>query len=246
MRFRSVNPVIGRMEKSTGYVSEYSATYKGVIMKSGLLLLIMFVMGSFSMFSLLETGTITGGIFAMIGAPILAFICLIVAMRKPDLAPIFAIAYAMLQGTFLGVISGMYTLMVGDAIVGTALLATGGVFMAMLFLYRSGVIRVTSMFRKVMFTALLGLVFTSLIMVALFFLNAFTPNMMGLYTVIVVISVIVASLYLIIDFDNITNLVEAGADRQYEWVFSLGLMVTVVWLYVELLRLLFIIAASRK
>ncbi len=246
MRFRSVNPVLKRMSDNTGYVNEYAATYKGVITKTALLLLIMIVMGSLSMFTMVETGQITGGIFVLIGAPILAFISLMIAMRKPDLAPIFSLAYAMLQGTFLGVISGIYTVMVGDEIVGTALLATGGVFVSMLLLYRSGVVRVTNTFRKVMYTALLGLLFSSIVMIGLMLFGAFSPNMMGLYTVIVVVSVIVASLYLIIDFDNITNMVEAGADRQLEWVFSLGLMVTVVWLYVELLRLLFIISSSRK
>ena len=66
------------------------------------------------------------------------------------------------------------------------------------------------------------------------------------YVAIVLVSVVISSLYLLIDFDNVTRYVEAGAPKNMEWSLSLGLVVTIVWIYIELLRFLAIIANRRK
>jgi len=244
--FRSANPMLSRIEKDA-YVSSHAATYKGVILKSTLLMAVTILAGAFSMFTLLETGNINGGIVMLIASPIIAFISAMVALSKPSLAPFFSFIYAMFQGTFIGAISGIYTIEFGDGIVGTALIATAGVFFAMLFLYRSGIIKVTDRFRKIMFTALLGIFLSS---ITLFFISIFSgglsSGMFGFYALIVVVSTIVASLYLIIDFDRVNQVVSSGADKSYEWTLSLSLLITVVWLYVELLRLIAIIMSSRR
>ncbi|MFW5913969.1 MAG: Bax inhibitor-1/YccA family membrane protein, partial [Bacillota bacterium] len=135
-----------------------------------------------------------------------------------------------------------YTLAYGDMIVPTALVSTGGVFAAMLLLYKSGVITVGPMFRRVLFTMLLGIVFTYLFLFIAGFFGFFETALgMDIYLLIVIVSAAVASLFLLIDFDNIKQLVDAGADKQYEWILSLSLVVTVVWLYIELLKLLAIL-----
>lgn len=243
MRLRSMNPVLSRhrrehMHEST-HAGELTATYAGVISKSALLLALMFIFGGFAMYRLVTYGEIPS-FGLIIAAPIIGLICVIVAMMKPTSAFIFAPLYAIAQGTFLGVISGVYEVIFGDNIVAIALMSTFSVFTVFLILYASGLIRVSEMFRRVLYTALIGLFFTSFVLlIASLFFN-FTISI-GIIFGIVLISVIVASLFLIIDFNNIELTVQAGAPKYYEWVLSLGLLVTLVWLYIELLRLIAIL-----
>ncbi len=247
MRYRTTNPVMRHMQKEASIATSNTATYAGVVSKTSLMLLIMLVVGTFTAGALIQQGEVFGGMPLLIGAPIVAIICVFIAMSKPDLAPLFSIIYALMQGAFLGVISGIYTLVFGDHIVTTALLATGGVFAAMLFLYRSGIIRVGSTFRKIMMSILFGLLLANLFLfVASIFGADIYGNMFGFYVLVVVIGVVAASIFLLLDFDNITQLVEAGADKKYEWSLGLSLVVTIVWLFVEMLRLLAIIAMSRR
>lgn len=245
--FRSTNPMMGRMTpNATGGTSDYPATLGTFSVKLIVLTGVLISFAAFSFFNLVNTGNFTGGIVMLIATPIVAFISVIVAMRNPSLAPYFAFIYAMTQGIFMGAISGMYELSFGDGIVSTALMATIGVFFAMGFLYTSGLVKVTSRFRRVMFTLLLGLVFSSLILLILSLLGALGGLSLGFLLIISAVSSVVAALYLLIDFDNIATLIASGADRQYEWVFALSLMVTLVWLYIELLRLIAILSRRRN
>lgn len=244
--FRSRNPLMSRMPHGAVSTSGAQASYGTFLFKLTLLAGVMVLAGAFAMGTILESESIPGGIVLLIAAPIIAFISVIVAMRSVRLAPYFGFLYAAMQGLFLGTISGIYELIAGDGIVVTALLGTAGVFVAMLILFRSGIIRVTDMFRRVMFMALLGIIFSSLFLFVLSLLGLFGEMAFGFYFVIVIISVIVASLYLVIDFDNIQTLIDSGADQRYEWMYALSLLVTVVWLYVELLRLLLILSQRRR
>lgn len=245
--FRSTNPVMRSMNQTPMVSSsDYPASLASFTVKMLLLTLTMFSFAGFSFFTLVNTGQITGGIGLLIGAPILAFISVIVAMRNPGLAPYFAFIYAMTQGIFMGVISGIYEVSFGDGIVSTALLATLGVFFAMSLLYASGLVRVTNRFRRIMTMLLISLVFTSLILVILSVTGLIAGLGLGVLLLISGVSTVVASLYLLIDFDNIARLITSGADKQYEWVFALSLMVTLVWLYIELLRLIALLSRRRN
>ncbi len=247
MRFRTTNPVMRNMQSNASVASSNAATYTGVVFKSTLLLLIMLLIGSFTASLLIESGQIYGGIGLLIGAPIIAMISVFIAMYKPNVAPFFAFVYAVMQGGFLGVIAGIYTIQFGDHIVSTAILATAGVFFAMLFLYRSGIIRVGPTFRRIMFSLLFGLILANLFIFVMSLFGAdIYGSMFGLYFAVVVLGVVLASIFLLIDFDNITQMVEANVDKRYEWMLSLSLIITIVWLFVEILRLLAIIASSRR
>lgn len=248
MRYRSANPVFRKMrQESTAYASTEQASYSGVVLKSGYLLFIMLLVGMYMYSQLMNQATLppyTLGLF--IAAPLIAIISIIIGMRSLRLAWFFSTIYALSQGLMLGLISGIYEISFGDGIVATAMMATVGVFMAMLVLYSSGLFRVTDALRKVLFAALLGLLFSSLFLIIFSLIGVFNyGQMMGFIFVIVLISVIVASLYLMVDFDNIKIMVESGADKRTEWILSLGLLVTLVWLYVELLRLIAILRSRR-
>ena len=245
MRFRSSNPVISHVSKRETYVSTNAATYGGVITKSALLLGIMAIFALISAWRMFGEGEITTTTLVFtIASPIIALISVVVATRSVRLAPFFSIIYAVAQGTFVGFISGIYEVIYGNFIVATALLATVGVFAGMLFLFATGLVRVTDFMRRALFTMLMGLVITSLFLVIFGMFGAFDWGSEGMTTIIfgiTIIAVIVASLYLLVDFDNIQKVVNSGADKSYEWVLSLGLLVTLVWLYLELLRLIAIL-----
>ena len=246
MRFRGANPVYSRMGDIYSE-SDISVSYGGVTQKTGLLLAIIAVIALYFGSSLNFDANMGLSIVTIIAAPIIAIIAVILAHRNSDMAWMYSLVYATMEGVFLGFISALFVYLYGTEIVMMALLATFGVLAGMLFLYSTGVIRVGNYFRRAMFSMLIGLVFASLILMVMFMIGGLNSTAgYGLYVGIVVLSVIVSSLYLLIDFDNITNLVEAGADKKYEWMLALGLVVTIVWLYIELLRFIAIVTGRRK
>lgn len=249
-RFRRMgrNPLISRVGKTvTGAQSAaYQASYAGVVMKTTLLFAVMGLSGFYTGYQLMQTGQIQGGIWTLLGSLIGAFIAMMIATLKPRLAPFFSVVYALLEGVVLGAISAIYTLQFGDMIVPTALVSTGGVFLAMLLLYRSGIITVGPLFRRILFTMLVGIMITYIFMFIAGFFGFFESALgMDIYLLVVIISAGLAAFFLLVDFDNIKELVDAGADKQYEWVLSLSLVVTVVWLYIELLKILAILSSER-
>ena len=147
------------------------------------------------------------------------------------------VAYAAAQGLALGTVSRIYNEaysgIVGQAVIGT-LCAFGGILVA----YRSGKIRVTPKFTRIMVGALIGYVVFSLITV-------FTGRPGGsLGLLIAVGAVALATFFLVLDFDQIERTIAAGAPQQESWRMAFGLMVTIVWLYMEVLRLLSILRNS--
>lgn len=242
MRFRSSNPVYKYGDYSVG--NEYSATYSGVSSKIAILLGITALVAIYTGGTLSVTSSnMSTFIVGAIVAPIIAFISVIVVHRAPHLAMPFSIVYALCEGMFLGLVSAIYAAYFGNDIIYTALLATFGVFGTMLFLYSTGIIRVGAFFRRFMLSMLFGLIFASILFFIMAMINGVSSSEYSLYILIVVISVVVSSLYLLIDFDNISKYVDAGASKEYEWSLALGLVVTVVWLYIELLRLVAILSS---
>jgi uncharacterized YccA/Bax inhibitor family protein len=147
------------------------------------------------------------------------------------------VAYAAAQGLALGTVSRIYNEaysgIVGQAVIGT-LCAFGGILLA----YRSGKIRVTPKFTRILIGSLIGYVVFSLITV-------FTGRPGGsLGLLIAVGAVALATFFLVLDFDQIERTIAAGAPQQESWRMAFGLMVTIVWLYMEVLRLLAILRNS--
>jgi uncharacterized YccA/Bax inhibitor family protein len=173
---------------------------------------------------------------------ILGFVLALVLMFRPHLARVLAPIYALAEGFFLGALSRMYETFY-DGIVVQAAGATIAVFGVMLVLYRTRVIKVTERFRTIVTTATLGvmLFYGVCLLVRLFagadsisFLSS--PSLLG-----IAFSVFVAGLAafnLALDFDFIERGASQGLDKRFEWYAAFGLLVTIVWLYLELLRLL--------
>jgi uncharacterized YccA/Bax inhibitor family protein len=166
----------------------------------------------------------------------LAMACIFAPKAARFLAPLYALA----EGVFLGAISKAFESQ-WDGIVFQAVLATIGVFFATLALYVFGVVKVTRKFQAVVIGATLGIfvmymfgLLLSLFGVDMVFWNDPTP----LGIIISVVICVVAALNLFLDYEFIRQATIQGAPKYMEWYGAFGIMVTLVWLYLEILRLL--------
>ena len=176
-----------------------------------------------------------------------AFLCLfvgfglaMVCVFKPKASPFIAPLYALVEGAFLGAISKAFEVQ-WDGIVFQAVLATVGVFFATLVLYVLGVVKVTRKFQMVVIGATCGIfllylfgALLSLFGVDVVFWNE--PSVFGIIFSVVICCV--ASLNLFLDYEFIRQSSVNGAPKYMEWFGAFGIMVTLVWLYLEMLRLI--------
>ena len=235
---------------SDGPVSSWSPqvmTVNGVVSATATLFVLLLVSAAFGWYQT-ETVEIDGESFVS-GIPALAWVGMIVGigltfflMWKPHLARIIAPIYAIAEGFFIGAISKAYETWY-DGIVVQAAGATIAVFAVMLVLYRTRIIKVTERFRKVVITATIGvMVFYGVsFLISLFagpdsiaFLQS--PSLLGIAFSIFVAGL--AAFNLALDFDFIERGAQQGLDKQFEWYAAFGLLVTIIWLYLEILRLL--------
>ena len=214
-------------------------TLKGTIDKSFLLLVVL-IAAAFWPWSQLAGGdaqAVSGAV--MVGA-FGGFILAMIVAFKPTAAPYLAIPYAALEGLALGGISGIFE----QRYHGIAVQAVGltfAVLLALLIAYRTGLIRVTAQFRSMVIGATLGIM---LLYGATWILSLFHVSMQALYSPtplgigISLLIVCVAALNLVLSFDLIDRGVAGGAPKYMEWYCAFSLMVALVWLYLEMLRLL--------
>jgi uncharacterized YccA/Bax inhibitor family protein len=180
----------------------------------------------------------------VIGLLVLVFL----TVARPRVAPITGAIYSLAQGAFIGSISRVYEEFY-DGIVFLALIATLSVFVAMLFLYATRIIKVTEKARSVIIIATVGIGLFYLVSFILSLFSVSVPLITGTSTPALVFSILVvvaAALNLLLDFQVIESGINRGAPKAYAWFAAFGLMVTIVWLYIEMLRLLAIIAARRS
>ncbi len=156
-------------------------------------------------------------------------------------------AYAVCQGLVLGIISKTYELFY-DGIVQQAIVATIAAFVGMLFLYKSGRLRATPKFTRMLLGAALGYFVLAIGSLISSFFGV--GNGMGLYglsgfgPLLAIAGVAIASFFLILDFDQIEEGVRAGVPQEESWRAGFGLLMTMVWLYLEVLRLLAILRGN--
>ena len=196
--------------------------------------------GSQQAFSAISGWMLAGGIGGFITAIITSF--------SPSRANITAPIYAVFEGLFLGGLSAFFESRYPGLII-RAVALTFGVFFVMLFLYRSRRIRVTGKFRMGIMAATGGIALVYLVsMIAGFFganLNfLYGGSILGIGFSLLVCAI--AALNLMLDFDFIERGAAGGAPRFMEWYGAFGLMVTLVWLYVEIVRLLAQFAGRRN
>lgn len=248
MALRSRNPVLRDKVFQNLHATGEPMTINGTLTRTGLLLVLMLITGAWTwnrFMTVAASGNMAAGVDAVQpffwGGLIVGFILAMVCAFKPRWTPVTAPLYAIAEGTFLGAISAMFEARY-HGIVLQAVLATIGVLVVMLFLYRSGVIKVTQKFRMGVFAATGGIMLLYLVQWGL---SAFTHSSMsfvfggGTFGILFSLFVVcIAALNLVLDFDLIERATAQGAPKYMEWYCAFALMVTLVWLYLELLRLL--------
>ena len=173
-------------------------------------------------------------------AAIIGFVLVLIASFKKEWSGIIAPIYAAIEGLFVGTISLVYA-SAFNGIVFQATTLTIAILFLMLFLYKSGLIKVTNKLRSVIMIGTGAIALTYLVSMVLSFFNIQIPmihstGMLGIGFSLVVI--VIASLNLLLDFDFFEKGEQAGLPSYMEWFAAMGLIITLVWLYLELLRLL--------
>ena len=215
------------------------ATVSGAVNKTfilSFLLLITSLYGFMNPSSLFVWGGAIGGLGLVIA------MCI-----KPKWSPTLAPIYALVEGLFVGSISAIYAAGFGAGIVFQAILLTISLLFMMLFIYKAGIITVTDKFRKGVFmaTGAIMLVYLVNIVLGMFGMNIpflHEGGMIGIGISLVIIGV--ATLNLLLDFDNFDRIEASRAPAHMEWFVAMGLIVTLVWLYLELLRLLSVLSGD--
>ena len=234
--FRDVSgPRYGGMVDEAGRM-----TLGGTVNKTGILLICAMATAAWTWHLFLQSRDAASVAPLMLGGLVGGFICAMVTVFKKEWSPITAPIYALLEGLVLGGLSAVIDLRYpGIAMQAVAL--TFGTLFVLLIAYRSGMIRVTQKFRLGIIAATGGImVFYLLEMVLGFFgihfiaVNGSGPIGIGFSLLVVGI----AALNLVLDFDFIEQGVQYGAPKYMEWYGAFGIMVTLVWLYLEILRLL--------
>lgn len=175
---------------------------------------------------------------------------LVIAFKRSVNVPLI-LAYAVVEGVFVGTISQVFDNMLGaqyHGVVAQAVIGTLAVFGGMLAAYKTGLIKVNDKFRRMMMFALVGYALVALASLVGAFMGVGGGwgfyGVGGLGLLLCVFGVGLAAVTLALDFDNIDRAVAAGMPQKYSWLLAHGLVVTLVWLYIELLRLLAILRGN--
>lgn len=213
-------------------------TLQGAVNKTFILALLLVISGGFS-WQFVQANPQLSGMLS-IGSALVGFVLVMASSFKPTWSPVVAPAYGLVEGVFVGVISARYSALY-DGIVLQAALLTLGILFALLFAYQSRLIKATENFKLGLVAATGGIAIVYLASIVLSFFGIQIPlihqsGLVGIGFSLVV--VVIAALNLVLDFDFIENGVAQGAPKYMEWQSALGLLVTIVWLYIEMLRLL--------
>jgi len=179
------------------------------------------------------------------------FIVALVTIFKKEWSPITVPIYALLEGFALGGVSKMYADAFDPGIVPQAIMLTVGILFALLFAYKSKIIQATENFKLGVFsaTAGIGIVYLVSFLMSMFGgdgLPVMNPANSSLISICFSLFVVViASLNLVMDFDFIEEGAANGAPKYMEWYGAFGLLVTLIWLYLEIIRLLAKLSSKR-
>jgi uncharacterized YccA/Bax inhibitor family protein len=226
-----------------GPVSAWSSstmTVSGTATATGVLFVLLLAAAAVGW---MNTDTSSGGFPAIaLGGVAIGFVCVIALMFRPMWARVLAPVYALAEGFFVGVISKAYN-DYQNGIVVQAAGATIATFLVMLFLYRTNIIKVTNRFRRIVIGATMGVMLLYMVSFVISlvagsssvsFLSS--PSAFGILFSVFVCGL--AAMNLALDFDFIERGSKAGMPKGMEWYAAFALLVTIVWLYLEILRLL--------
>ena len=225
----------------SNYVPAQTMTLEGTVNKTGILLALVVISAFYTWSEFFSTGNAATVMPLAMGGAIVGFILALVTIFKTQWAGTTAPLYAIAEGLFLGAISAIFEAQYPGIVI-QAVGLTLGTLASLLFLYKTGIVKPTENFRLMVTSATMG--------IALLYLVSILMNMFGsggigfihsngLFGISFSLFVVgIAALNLVLDFDFIEQGSEMGAPKYMEWFGAFSLMVTLIWLYLEMLRLL--------
>jgi uncharacterized YccA/Bax inhibitor family protein len=221
-------------------------TIQGAVVKTAFLIVILLVAGAYS-WSQAVAGAGNLGYGLLVASSIGGFITALVTIFIPRVSPITAPIYAALEGVLLGAISAVFETRYPGIVIDAVGLSIG-VLLVMLFVYGTGIVRATEKFKIGVIAATGAVCLVYLVDMIISFFGSRVPfiheaGMVGIGFSFAV--VVIAALNLILDFDFIEQGVKRGAPKYMEWYGGFSLLVTLVWMYLEILRLLAKLRGSR-
>lgn len=228
------NPTMKIIAESTHAYTGEGATMQGTLTKSVAVTLLTIISAAVSGFYL---ATSPMAYMALIIGVIGSFILALITSFKPSMAPVTVSGYAICEGMVLGIISMLYEQMY-FGITAIAVGVTFATLLTMLFIWRAGIIKVTDKVRSMIISMTMAVfVFYLIAMIASIFGYHIMPNS-GIFGIALSFIIAgVAAFNLLLDFDTIERSVAMGAPKYMEYFCAFSLLVTLVWLYLEILRL---------
>ncbi|WP_167477854.1 MULTISPECIES: Bax inhibitor-1/YccA family protein [Nocardia] len=220
-------------------------TIDDVVIKTGITLGVLALSAIIS-YTLTHANTALAPLFVVGGGLIGLVLVLVASFANKQNSPAIVLSYAVFEGLFLGALSFMFTNIKfggvgGSALIVQAVLGTFGVFAGMLVVYKTGAVRVTPRFTRIIVGAMIGVLVLALgNLIAGFFISGGLGLRDGgpLAIIFSLVVIGIAAFSFLLDFDAADQLIRAQAPEKAAWGVALGLTVTLVWLYVEILRLL--------
>ena len=240
--FDTRTPSSGDLEQMYGAPTATSRdtgrmTYDDVIVRTATLFTILVATAAATYFALNPTAVV------VFGSMIIGLVLGLVISFSKTVRPALILAYAAVEGVFVGSISDVYGSAFGPSIIFQAILGTLSAFAAMLVLYKIGAVRATPRFQRILLMAAVGYMVFAVVNLlgSAFDLFPSVYSVGGLAPIVSAFGVVLASLFLVLDFDFIEQGVRNGVPEKFAWTAAFGLVVTLVWLYLEILRLLAIL-----
>lgn len=236
------SPLFNNIE--TGYVAADQATYKGVAAKTGFYLLIVILIGALTAYMLPGITNMNGFYILLMVSSIVGFISVIIGRTKPSAAKICGVIYSLCEGLFVGT----FTCIAESMFPGIGYLAVGStliIFLVMLGLYSFRIIKVTNKMRSFVMAFGIGLI---LVLIFTSIVGVFVPQIFQNFALFIGIEVVLlayGAFVLLMNFSEVNAIVSSGCEKSYEWSVSLGLIVSIIYIYIEVLRLLMMILSRQ-
>ena len=240
----SGNPVFRKLNKMEYGAENYNvATYTGVGLKILYFIIIAIISAFVGIYFAIKSPEVF--VFFLIGSLVLGFISALVAMIKPKLALPFGTVYSICEGVLLGVISAIAEEIV-PGVVMTTIFVTLSIVLVCAVLFLTGLIKVSNGFYRFLMIFAIGFMLAMLMMFVVTLFGILTEISWPIYILVGVLSCLLATLFLISDMNQAYQLVSNGGPKEYEWMVAFGISYTVLWIYLEILRIMVIIFGNRK
>ncbi len=242
------SPLFSNIETGEAYYDAEKATYKGVCLKTFILLGITIIMAAavfFYMPAIIKNGNLASFSVVLIIALFVGLISVFVGRMSDRAAKVASFIYAIAEGVVIGAISLMAELSV-SGVVPIALGGTLIVFAVMLTLFATGVIRVGTKFRSFMFAFILAFIPIMIITIVASLFIADVKTYLGIMIFVELVYLAYGIFCLLLNFKEAQMVVDSGCSKNAEWSVSLGLMVSLVYIFLEILRLVMYLVAYNR